>query len=240
MFSSVVLGLLVVAVITLFVLKFRERKGRRERYIQQYVFPRGLMEKLGEKRPHLTELQRLDVGRGLKQFFIAHAKSGKFVSMPSQVADDLWHEFILYTRAYADFCNKAFGRFMHHSPAVVLGKLHQNNEGLRRTWWYACKQEGINPGAATRLPLLFALDSQLGIPNGFIYYPQCDKLRSTSDGSTVYCGGDFSSSSVDGSMAGFGDFSEAGSGADSHSGAGCSGDSGGASSCSGGCSGGGD
>ena len=41
------------------------------------------------------------VSQGLRQFFLAYLMSGKrFVSMPSQIADDLWHEFILYTRDY--------------------------------------------------------------------------------------------------------------------------------------------
>lgn len=30
--------------------------------------------------------------------------------------DNMWHEFILLTREYADFCHKHFGRFLHHEP----------------------------------------------------------------------------------------------------------------------------
>jgi hypothetical protein len=54
------------------------------------------------------------------------------------VADDLWHEFILYTKNYEQFCRKAFGRFLHHTPAAVLSKGQQGNAGIRRTWFYAC------------------------------------------------------------------------------------------------------
>lgn len=35
---------------------------------------------------------------------------------PSRVVDDAWHEFILCTRAYADYCQAQFGRFIHHHP----------------------------------------------------------------------------------------------------------------------------
>jgi hypothetical protein len=43
--------------------------------------------------------------QGLKQFFLAHLMSDrKLVSMPSQIVDHLWHEFILYTREYQHFC----------------------------------------------------------------------------------------------------------------------------------------
>jgi hypothetical protein len=86
------------------------------------------------------------VSRGLRQFFIAHLMSGKrFVSMPSRVADDLWHEFILYTLDYKRFCRRAFGTFLHHTPAVVLSESRKSNEGLRRVWWYCCKYENIDP-----------------------------------------------------------------------------------------------
>ena len=118
------------------------------------------------------------MSRGLRQFFIAYLMSGKrYVSMPSQVADDLWHEFILYTREYDAFCRRAFGTFLHHTPAVVLSEHRKSNEGLRRVWWYCCKYESIDPVNPTRLPLLFALDSKLNIPNGFVYHPQCEELR---------------------------------------------------------------
>ncbi|STX29938.1 Uncharacterized conserved protein [Legionella beliardensis] len=30
--------------------------------------------------------------------------------------DNMWHEFILLTRDYHDFCHSFFGRFLHHEP----------------------------------------------------------------------------------------------------------------------------
>ena len=166
--------------------------------------------------------------------------SGKrHVSMPSQVADDLWHEFILYTREYDAFCRRAFGGFLHHTPAVVLSEHRKSNEGLRRVWWYCCKYENIDPVNPTRLPLLFALDSKLNIPNGFVYHSQCEKLRKNGSG-TAYCGGDFASSSVDGSSAGFGDAGNDGSGpGGSDGGSGDAGGGGGDGGGGGGCGGGG-
>lgn len=217
----------------------RWQRLARAEFIRNYSFPHGLFEKLHAKRPSLESKDMQLVARALRQFFLAHLKSGRrYVSMPSQVADDLWHEFILYTRNYDAFCRRAFGRFMHHTPAVALGAGRQNNIGLRRVWWYTCKEENINPSRPTRLPLLFALDTKLGIADGFVYTPDCSRLRESQDG-TVHCGGDFSSSSVDGSTDGFGDISSDGGSGDSFSGGGDGGDSG--SSCGGGgCGGGGD
>jgi hypothetical protein len=66
--------------------------------------------------------------------------------------------------------------------------------------------------------LLFALDAKLKIPNGFVYHPDCEQLRKGGSGA-VYCAGDFSSSSVDGGTAGFGD----GDGSGGGDGGGCGG-----------------
>ncbi len=65
--------------------------------------------------------------------------------MPSQVVDDAWHEFILSTRIYGDFCRRAFGYFLHHTPAEAM---------------------------ATPT---FAIDGLLNIPGGFTYRLHCDR-----------------------------------------------------------------
>lgn len=207
---------------------FKLREVRRAEYIRTYSLPPGLYARLQKRRPELTLKECQLVGRALRQFFLAYLKGGRrFVSMPSQAADDLWHELILYTRHYELFCRRAFGRFLHHTPAVVLGKNRQDNAGLRRCWWFACREENIDPRKPTRLPLLFALDAKLGIADGFRYTPDCSALRQ-SDGSSgaPYCGGDFGDSSIDGTIDGFGD----GGGGDSEG----AGDGGG---CGGGCGG---
>jgi hypothetical protein len=194
---------------------------RRAEFIRTYKLPPGLLRKLAEHHPGLTRKDCALVSRGLRQFFIAYLMSGKkFVSMPSVVADALWHEFILYTREYQSFCRRAFGGFLHHTPAVVLSPdKKSNNEGLRRVWWHTCKYENIDPVHPTRLPLLFALDAKLKIPNGFVYHPRCEELRKGGSGA-AYCGGDFASASIDGGTDGFGD---AGSGDGGGDGGGCGG-----------------
>jgi hypothetical protein len=225
---------------------------RREQYIRSYMFPRGLFEKLLQRRPGLDVKQQQLVARALRQFFLAYLKGGRRrVGMPSQVVDDLWHEFILYTRDYAEFCANAFGTFLHHTPAVRLGTQRADNEGLRRLWWYACLEENINPRKPTRLPLLFALDAKLGITDGFIYQLDCGRAPADvrkADYAGTYCATHFNDFGVDGSVDGFGESGggsghsrhahdqdgahHAGSSPDAHDGPG-----GGDSGCSGGCGG---
>lgn len=208
----------------------KRREAQREDFIRTFKLPRGLLRRVQKKHPQLNPEQLERVSLGLRQFFLAYLKSGlRPVSMPSQVVDDLWHEFILYTQAYQSFCQQAFGQFLHHSPVEVISSQQESNQSLRRTWFQCCAIDYINPKAPARLPLLFALDSQLAIIGGFIYLADCAALRSQSaDGSSgiiLHCGTDFSDPGL------FGSGGCAGSG-----GSGCSsGDSGG---CSGGCGGG--
>jgi hypothetical protein len=35
-----------------------------------------------------------------------------------QEIDEMWHEFILFTQDYMDFCSKYFGGYMHHLPNI--------------------------------------------------------------------------------------------------------------------------
>jgi hypothetical protein len=220
-------------------LLWRQRLAKkREAYIRTFAFPKGLFSKVIATHPHLTAKDMQLVSHGLRQFFLAYLHSGKqYVSMPSQVVDALWHEFILYTKNYQDFSQKAFGSFLHHTPAAALTKKSQSNVGLRRCWRYVCLQETINPVKPSRLPLLFALDAKLGIANGYHYVPDCQGVRKAGNstgantGQYIHCGGDFSDASFDGSTEGF-SLSN-----DSSSGDGGSGDWGFGSGCGGGCGG---
>jgi hypothetical protein len=200
--------------------KLQEMK--RAEFIRTYEWPARLLNQLEKKYPQFTRKETSLISKGLRQFFLAYLSCGKQdVSMPSEVVDDLWHEFILYTQAYNSFCQQAFGQFLHHTPAVMLSsERRESNAGLRRIWWYSCKEENIDPRNPTRLPLLFALDAKLNIPNGYRYVADCSGLRRTGDTRTQ-CGGDFGSSSVDGGTDGFG--SSGDSGGDGGDGGGCGG-----------------
>jgi hypothetical protein len=173
---------------------------QRERLLRESPLPQFLKRKLRMAYPNLSGKDCDLVERGLRQFFLACSRSkGKFVAMPSKVVDHMWHDFILHTKAYDAWCDLVLGRFLHHTPAEALGPKAKNNDGLRRAWFWACKDEAINPRAPTRLPLLFALDTKLKIAGGFMYVPDCKSIQAKSDaggdGSGSYCGTSFSDGS---------------------------------------------
>lgn len=49
---------------------------------------------------------------------------------PSHRVDLAWHELILFTRAYHEFCDQQFGKFVHHQPG---GAVHENRQQFAKT-----------------------------------------------------------------------------------------------------------
>lgn len=109
----------------------RRRRPARADFIRTHAFPPGLLDRQCKRRSGLSDKDKHLVGRGPRQFFLAYLTSGRqYVAMPSQVADELWHEFILYTRHHEAFRKQAFGGMLHRTPAVVLAADKRDNAGL--------------------------------------------------------------------------------------------------------------
>ena len=161
--------------------------------------------------------------KGLREYFhICNIAGRSLVSMPSQVVDVAWHEFILFTKKYEEFCGNAFNRFLHHTPAEAMLTPKKATIGIKRAWRISCYREKSPPSGSIKLPLLFALDSQLKIPDGFKYSLNC-----TNQKNGIYCAGHIN---LD---CGVGFFSDGVSD-------GCFSDSSGSDGGSGGCGGGGE
>ena len=210
--------LLSVLAFLLFRVYRKYRVARRRRLIDSYQFPARISTKLSDKYPHLSEPQVALVIDGLREYFhICNIAGRRMVAMPSQAVDVAWHEFILFTRHYKQFCEKALGRFLHHTPAEAMSSPTIAQQGIKRAWRIACRREQIKPDAPNRLPLLFALDADLAIPDGFRYALDCRR-----SGDAAYCAGHIGCGGGCGSCAGGcgGDASGCGSGC----GGGCGGD----------------
>ncbi|TDF42050.1 hypothetical protein EYS14_04205 [Alteromonadaceae bacterium M269] len=57
---------------------------------------------------------------------------------PSVKVDQVWHEFILFTRTYEQFCRYQFNQFIHHQPSAspTLEKnQYQNTLELYQQWF---------------------------------------------------------------------------------------------------------
>lgn len=59
------------------------------------------------------------VALGLRQWLRcagAALADDQVIGMPSRAVDEAWHGLILCTARYAGFCDRAYGRFLHHHP----------------------------------------------------------------------------------------------------------------------------
>jgi hypothetical protein len=97
----------------------RMRRNGRRRYIENYEFPTPLIAKL---RSELGDRRKAEIALdGLRGWYLACLYAdGRMIGMPSQAVDKAWHEMILMTREYTSFCQRAFGRYLHHSPDSTL------------------------------------------------------------------------------------------------------------------------
>lgn len=168
---------------------------RRRKFLDNYQFPERLNSQLQKTYPHLEKQDIDDVIEGLREYFqVCNIAGRKSVAMPSQAVDLAWHEFILFTKRYEQFCKKGLGRFLHHTPAEAMSSPTQAQDGIKRAWRIACVRADIDPHKPKQLPPLFTLDSRLAIEDGFTYTldkSECRKKQRKRDSSagagTVYC-----------------------------------------------------
>jgi hypothetical protein len=52
----------------------------------------------------------------MKKFLFFCANNQDVSYSPSKKIDEMWHQFILHSRTYFDFCKKV-GTFLHHEPS---------------------------------------------------------------------------------------------------------------------------
>jgi len=57
-----------------------------------------------------------------KRFLGLAKTSGRFLGMPSEKVDAVWHQFILFTPDYMKFCDEHYGRYFHHVPNIPSRK----------------------------------------------------------------------------------------------------------------------
>lgn len=46
--------------------------------------------------------------------------------------DMMWHTFLLFTQEYAEFCQRYFGRFLHHSPITEKISFQESEVPFRK------------------------------------------------------------------------------------------------------------
>jgi hypothetical protein len=81
--------------------------------LRSYQHP-GLVSRLQQKLG-VTSSEAEDLFSDVK-YFLYDCHLSDVPLSPSERVDEGWHNFILFTKDYADFCHRNFGRFIHHVP----------------------------------------------------------------------------------------------------------------------------
>lgn len=175
---------LIVFSLTFFILIFYfnfkvKLNNERREYIKNFEFSE--MIKLRLKNQHFQNINNEDLQRiifSLQTFFLMVLENkGTSVAMPSKVVDIAWHEFILCTKDYAEFCQKAFGKFLHHTPTERMKSPTESTNGILNCWTLACELENIDPENPKSLPSIFSIDSEFNIKDGFYYTLDCTQFK---------------------------------------------------------------
>ncbi len=58
-----------------------------------------------------------------KKFLYISRHPGVFIPDELLIVDEMWHNFILFTSTYHEFCTHYFGGFLHHLPASKAEKI---------------------------------------------------------------------------------------------------------------------
>jgi hypothetical protein len=77
-----------------------------------------LIEKLLKERIIQTTEEAEALFLEVKKYIVlGQSDPTRIWEMHSLRVDEIWHQFILFTAQYLDFCQRFFGRYIHHSPS---------------------------------------------------------------------------------------------------------------------------
>lgn len=142
------------------VVEMRNRRTvRSERAVAALELPDAVFKTCPWQPRHLVET-------GLRQWLRCCAPAlghRRVIGMPSRAVDEAWHGLILCTALYSAFCDRAYGRYLHHhpegaAPTGLPGATDPMDEQLGRTviaWSLAAE-----PNEAC---VLWDLDSRVGV-----------------------------------------------------------------------------
>lgn len=159
-----------------FVIALENREWHKQKMaLEDWRFDKAYTWEVLLKYPRLNEDDVTEAFEQLRLYFqICWRYEKRLVVMPSRLIDTCWHLFILDTRNYAQFCEAAFGRFLHHEPpsSIELQKLPSDTRNQLDMLANARAYQGaVRHGAHDSLavPALFSMDERLRINDGCRY-----------------------------------------------------------------------
>jgi hypothetical protein len=76
----------------------------------------------------VPEAEAEDIFTETKKFLYISRQPGVFIPDELLIVDEMWHNFILFTATYKDFCARYFDAYLHHQPASKAEKIQQQQQ----------------------------------------------------------------------------------------------------------------
>jgi hypothetical protein len=145
----------------------------RQRFVATYVLPDRLGRELGHRYSSISSLA--PARRALRQWLRLHILAPEALVLPSEAVFVLWRDFV-NSKAFPAFSQHAYGHIVARQPDVTFLRRRpdfSDTGGLALTFGMACVDEGLDTPHPMRVPLLFTIDSALGIDDGQHWVLNC-------------------------------------------------------------------
>ena len=96
------------------ILSCSERRGVEELAAFDFTLVRSRLVQQGSLSEDWADVAILE----FRRYLALRLLSPSPVMMLSADVDEVWHASILFTRLYADLCQRVFGHFLHHDPEL--------------------------------------------------------------------------------------------------------------------------
>ena len=117
----------------------------------------------------IEESEAEDIFHETKKFLAICREPGMFIPDELLIVDEMWHNFILFTKEYQHFCTQYFGSYVHHLPASKKEKLLQQQKNAADP--EAASRE-FNERLAVVLSTVYDRFGEETVVKWFSYYPQ--------------------------------------------------------------------
>src|SRR5689334_12324549 len=87
-------------------------QSRRVDFILGYPF--DFLEKRLIQRKRLSDRKARQLTFEFRRFMVIACLRGAPLAAPNGAVDEMWHEFLMFTKKYRDFCQDGIGEFVDH------------------------------------------------------------------------------------------------------------------------------
>lgn len=92
--------------------------------LEDYEIPQGVLDRLCNKRP-FSQMSKREIDEcilEIKKFIgllVINKNKNRRIEMVSELIDEIWHTFILFTKEYETFSLQIMNGFIHHMPNTI-------------------------------------------------------------------------------------------------------------------------